>query len=719
MRDSARSRYRLFFWLSIFAAVAAGAVFFLNSGSVKRAASAAKSAAVAPPRQPATSAPQPAKPAPAAAASQPPDTDPATAMPPVAMNATPAPTAPMPVTPAPTAASDGYPGIPALNLSTAVKAGDPDRLQIMNAALWTAANGEWSRHFTALKDAIAAAAGSGPWQQHPYNVERLLTLDTPVLAVEQAKFIRAVGSGTLTGFGRDETNREFLIWLLRRPQVLAAFSETIQPQDKARDALLQWRVIWSDDVENRDKLASLAIACALVFDEPIKISRDIYGFGGDYEEKRTADGPTEASALARYRFYRDCAKKGSLKVSLPDMTPWELVWVVDAPLPESELVWAQKHVNYSRRDWSKAYGHIRYRMDRATQGVNPYKAYTLAEIEKEGGICGDQAYFAAMSAKANGIPAMVIGGEGDRGGHAWFGYGIARNDWNLDTGRYADNYAAGTTRDPQTGRTIKEHELRQLTDPARRTASYEKSEKLLTLATLLADAGKRDLATLAYDGSLRAAPKNYDAWVAKLDNLAAAKVPADEWLRESARMRTTFREFSDMVQEIDKREADYVARNGDQAAARKVVHRQTERMERKDNERTDLILDSVFREADLAAKAGDTEAVGRIYRDALHDKGEEVVAFRKIAGRYYDWGKANSKGADVAKDLVAYFDRKHEEPTGDTFAMGAYRGVLRTLSDMAKEQKLEPLQRRLERREEKLKELQDKLGKLQSKGADR
>ena len=73
---------------------------------------------------------------------------------------------------------------------------------------------------------------------------------------------------------------------------------------------------------------------------------------------------------------------------------------------------------------------------------------------------------------------------------------------------------------------------------------------------------------------------------------------------ESARMRTTFREFPDLVQTIDKREADYLATSGDSDAARKQARLQTTRMERKDEDRTDLILDSVFREADLAAKAG-------------------------------------------------------------------------------------------------------------------
>ena len=629
-----------------------------------------------------------------------------------------APAAPDAPAPAP---ADSYPGLPVFSLSTAVAAGDPDRKQLLLAAQWAASTGQWERHFTQLKTALATAAGSGPWQQRPQNLERLIGLGTPALATEQARFIRAVGPAPLATFSTNEKSRDFLNWLFVRPAVLAAFNDTIEPQDQAGEALAAWRNIWYDDVENRETLASLAIACALVFDQPVSISPDVFGFGKTTESSSSSPGSaaSEVSAVGRYRFYRDSAKKGSLKVPLGEMTPWELVWVVDAPVPESELVWAQKHANFSRRDWGKAYGHIRYRMDRATQGVNPYTAYTLAEIEKEGGICGDQAYFAAMTAKANGIPAMVISGEGDRGGHAWMGYELARNEWKLDTGRYADNFAAGTTRHPQTGRTMKEQELRQLTDPARRTPGYEKSGKLIALATLLADGGQRDLATLAIDAALTAAPKNYDAWTAKLDQLAAAKAPAADWLRESAHMRTTFREFSDLVQEIDQREADYLAGSAGSSAARKLVHLQTGRMERKDAGRSDLILDSVFREVELAEKAGDAEKAGRIFRDALRDKGQEVVPFKKIADHYYAWAKTNGKGPETVRELVAFFDRKHEEPTTDVFAIGAYRGALAVLIAMAKEQSLEPQQRRLEHREEKFKELEEKQGKLQSRGAAR
>ena len=627
--------------------------------------------------------------------------------------------APAPATPVVSApaAGDSYPGLPVFNLSTAVAVGDPDRQQLLRAAQWAAASGNWERHFTQLKTALATAAGTGPWQQRPQNLDRLIGLGTPALATEQARFIRAVGPAALSTFGKVDRSRDFLNWLLVRPAVLAAFNDTIAPQDQAADALAAWRTIWFDDEAGRETFANLAIACALVFDQPVRISANVYGFGPTTE---SSGGPAkEVSALSRYRFYRDSAKKGALKVPLAEMTAWELVWVVDAPVPESELVWAQQHANFSRREWGKAYGHIRYRMDRATQGVNPYKAYTFAEIEKEGGICGDQAYFAAMTAKANGIPAMVIGGEGDRGGHAWIGFEVARGEWKLDVGRYGDNYAAGTTRDPQTGRTIKEHELRQLTEPARRTAGYAKSDKLLALATLLADAGQRDLATLATDTALALAPKNFAAWTAKLDRLAAAKVPTADWLRESARMRTVFREYSDLVQAIDKREADYLAANGSSAAARQAVHVQTGRMERKDGERSDLILDSVFREVEMAEQADDAEKGGRILRDALREKGHEVVPFKKIAGRYYEWAKKHTKGPETVRELISFFDRKHDAPTTDTFAMGAYRGVLGMLIKMAQEQSLGPQQRQLERREEKLKELQEKQGKLQSRGADR
>ena len=184
-------------------------------------------------------------------------------------------------------------------------------------------------------------------------------------------------------------------------------------------------------------------------------------------------------------------------------------------------------------------------------------------------------------------------------------------------------------------------------------------------------------------------------------------------------MRTTFREFPDLVQVINKREADYTTANVSSEAARKLVHIQTARMERMDADRSDLIVESVFREVELAEKAGDEEKAGRVFRDALRAKGQEIVPFKKIATSYYAWAAAKDKGGETARELISFFDRKFKEPTDDVFAISAYTDTLTKLSEMAKAQGLETQQRHLERRAEKLKELKEKLGKQQSRGADR
>ena len=162
-----------------------------------------------------------------------------------------------------------------------------------------------------------------------------------------------------------------------------------------------------------------------------------------------------------------------------------------------------------------------------------------------------------------------------------------------------------------------------------------------------------------------------------------------------------------------------MAQSGDTDAARKLVHKDAARMTTKDKERTDLILDSVFRETDLAESSGDADKIGRIYRGAMREKGSELVAFKKIAKRYYEWAKKNDAGPATVRDIVSTFEQKHKEPTGDVFAMGAYRGVLSELIMMEKEQGMTTQEHSLERREAKLAALQEKLGKEQSKNAGR
>jgi len=214
---------------------------------------------------------------------------------------------------------------------------------------------------------------------------------------------------------------------------------------------------------------------------------------------------------------------------------------------------------------------------------------------------------------------------------------------------------------------------------------------------------------------LKLSPKHRDASFEKLAAMRVAKIGVEDFKREVARMRATFHDFSDVVQQINKLEVDCVAQQGDLDAARKLVRQDATRMSNKDRERTDLILDSVFREAELAEATGDAEKIGRIYRGAMRDKGNEVVAFRKIAKHYYAWGKKSNLGQPTVRDTVATFDQKHKEPSGDVFAMGAYRAALGDLIKMVKEQGMTTQENTLERREAQLKALEENFARSRAR----
>lgn len=578
----------------------------------------------------------------------------------------------------------GETGVPVLSLLPAVAAGDPDYKNLLAAAHAAASNGKWGHFHDDLKSALVALGSAGSSIGQLERIERMLEMRTPATVLAYERFIRSVGEDVLDEFSADRDHRPFIEWLFEHPAILKAFADTIQPQDKPLKALQLWWEIWVSDEEGRERFANLAIACALVFDEPVEIDPAIFGVSTNPAEIHWKPVEKEVNGFRRYQFFRHSA----LRVPITEMTPRDLVWVVDAPVPESELIWAQQHLSLSRGNWSQAYGMIRYRMDRAVgtkKGANLYQAYTLAEILLKGGVCGDQAYFAAMTAKANGIPAMVISGEGDRGGHAWFGYKSGRNEWNLTTGRYADNYAAGETTDPQTRLRLKEHELKIYANAARRTDAYAKSQQLAALAKIFGEANRADLAALTNEDALQFAT-NLDAWFEKLAAMRAANIGVEDWKYQVARMRTAFHNYSDIVQDINKMEIDYIVSRGDYDAARKTARSDARRMDVQDKERTDLILDSFFREADLAEKSGKPDEIPRIYHDAMREKGSEMVGFKRIAERYYEWGKINNQGEVTVRDIITTFNLKHKEPPVDFFEIEAYCAALQQLISMATEQ---------------------------------
>jgi hypothetical protein len=148
----------------------------------------------------------------------------------------------------------------------------------------------------------------------------------------------------------------------------------------------------------------------------------------------------------------------------PSKLPYELArYLADTRLAIEEREWAARHYRHASTP-AKCYFDVQYDREHSYQGRPKKMAgrpYTLANLKEHGGVCEDQAYYAAHVCKALGIPATVVMGRGTSGiGHAWVA-AVAATDrrrgavWDVRTGRYpTHNYYTGTVRDPASGKTF-------------------------------------------------------------------------------------------------------------------------------------------------------------------------------------------------------------------------------------------------------------------------
>ncbi len=149
-----------------------------------------------------------------------------------------------------------------------------------------------------------------------------------------------------------------------------------------------------------------------------------------------------------------------------DMPVEALVYVVDTTVTPEETAWAMK--SYAgKKDSGTLYDTIDY--DTAAFKDNKEKRivktgeYSLMNIKKAGGVCAEQAYFAANVGNVIGVPSAYVYAQSDVVAHAYVGYlrgGSKGLWWDFSEGRY-DEYEelTGRIRQPQTGEEISDSEL--------------------------------------------------------------------------------------------------------------------------------------------------------------------------------------------------------------------------------------------------------------------
>jgi hypothetical protein len=260
------------------------------------------------------------------------------------------------------------------------------------------------------------------------------------------------------------------------------FVEKLDHADDKKAALRIQLNLAKASAADLHEYAALGVAFSLVFDQP---------FPDDWPHRQvplSAVPIGDLDPVQRFQFYVQANRDKKLELDPTQLTFENLKFVVDTKVSLSELAYAQQNrISYS--NFGDAFFAIKYsdtRIGNASVAYTwPGSTYTLADIEKDGGICIDQAYYAETLGKGRGIPTIRFTGYGMDGAHAWFGFLTSSHRWNLDCGRYeAQNFPKGFAVDPQTWKTIDDSVLDYLFKNSGRDANFSATLTALTWAQL-------------------------------------------------------------------------------------------------------------------------------------------------------------------------------------------------------------------------------------------
>ncbi len=250
---------------------------------------------------------------------------------------------------------------------------------------------------------------------------------------------------------KEELDKKCLAWLVRQPNLSRTVMLAIGPSEQPDKVLNVLRALYRTDRETMEQWPELVAALAVVWDAPAADSVDDPLSRGDW-------------AVGLYHYYTRANPK--LRYNLKEM-PYQLqTYVVDLVVSEQEVAWVWQRYG-KRGDVGGFYFDVPYDYDAYYNGAAQKiadRVYTLENLQKSGGICVDQAYFATQVARALGVPTVTIIGQGGGGeiAHAWVGFLDRRGKqivWNLRSGRYEEQlYWTGQVNDPQSRKSISESE---------------------------------------------------------------------------------------------------------------------------------------------------------------------------------------------------------------------------------------------------------------------
>ena len=468
---------------------------------------------------------------------------------------------------------------------------------------------------------------------------------------------------------------ELQAWLFANQSVSAEFFAALSPLDHVPSVFESLEAMYRRGSARFTSHARLAIAIALVFDVPPPPDWP-HGQVPAQALPRRLPAPADA-----FVWWTKQEQSGRTYHRLGRLGIEDLKFVVDSAAPFAELEWAQAHCPQPLSQLAATYAMIRYRNDRVTGGIHVWLGtkYRLEDILAAGGICADQAYFAAHAGKARGVPTLYIYGAGRDGRHAWFGFLDANQKWHLDAGRYAEQrYVTGYARDPQTWAEFSDHELQFLTERFREQPSFRHSQVHAAMAAAYLSAGEPKAATMAARQGVTVERRNHAAWetlIAAMKADAAKPIAIENTLREAA---LAFQRYPDLEAAYANRVAESLRGRGQVSEAEAEIRR--------------IAVKNQAKRGDLSVRQARTILQQALATDSLP---QQIQAYNRVMDTY-------GRGASVAffDEVVSPFIAhllQANQPAEAAKALERARRTLRVIEGGQLQQEMDAIAQRLKK----------------------
>ena len=511
-------------------------------------------------------------------------------------------------------------------------------------ALASLQEGEAADSIRFLRDLVVAELdAAGPRAVRGRQLDRL---STAAAAIGLLELFQARHRGP-------PPSRELLDWLLGTDERMLVFLRTIQPEDRWNVCLAILDVLSSHAPGRCERFFNLMLAFAVVWDSPGGV-RPSHAKERDYLDYVR----NNTDMRSYYDYFCDLYDGTKAKMDYRKLAVRDLAWVVDLPIGMDELQWVLEEVTGKASSWGKRYSEIRYSKAKLVQGGSPYGRRTLEQIEQFGGVCVDQAHYAAMTARAYGIPAMTISSLGRTGGHAWVGYmrDERKGQWDLETGRYEGaNFERGTMRHPQTGTRLTEQEFLHSRDRVFRTSASATADAYVRLCSVAAAAGREGAAELCARQAVSLVPIHTGGWDS-LERLAAQQNDRGASLAVLAERARAFQDYPELAADVRLRREKLLRELGRHREARSELRRAAGLRE---GDAKSIGNASQLRTFESLAKEGRHTKARKELERLLQENRTEGAKAAKLVRRYLAFTKETEQTRSAARFLAPYLKSMH------------------------------------------------------------